>query len=73
MGKTFKIEAIVKTPPRGTPWTTEEMIADMLRYDAMHILNKYPKGDTVVYTLQGNVRYTPARWISFGIKTKEIE
>jgi hypothetical protein len=70
--KTFKIEARVKRP-KHSMWGTEEMIADMLRYDIMHIIKKnISDPDCVIYTLEGKVRYTKARWDSFGIETKEV-
>jgi len=69
--KVFKIEAIVKNPKHSL-WSVETMISDMLRYDLMRIISKRVEGETTVFKLEGNVRYTKARWDSFGIKTKEI-
>jgi hypothetical protein len=70
--KTFKIRAYVKRP-KTSLWGTEEMIADMLRYDIMHIIKKDISDPVyVVYTLEGNIRYTKGRWDSFGIKTELI-
>jgi hypothetical protein len=69
--KVFNIEAKVKIPTHSL-WSVETMISDMLRYDIMKIVKKSIDGDYAVFNLTGNVRYTKARWDSFGIKTKEI-
>ena len=70
--KVFNILAKVKSV-KGQPWTAESMISDMLKYDVMHITKKSVSGDYTFFNCTGNVKYTKARWDSFGIVTELVK